>query len=89
MDKMVKLEIFYSPVCPYCPLARKMIREVAEKYPQLNVLEVNTYTEKGIERGMSMQIMAVPTVAIDDDIKLVGWPFTEEDLVKEIERSLA
>jgi thioredoxin 1 len=83
----MKLEIFFSPVCPYCPLARKLVQDVAARYPQVEVYEVNTYTEEGIERGMSMNVMAVPTVAINDAIKLVGWPFTEDDLVKQIELS--
>jgi len=35
-----------------------------------------------------MRVMAVPTVAVDDEIKLVGWPFEEKDLVSLIESSL-
>jgi hypothetical protein len=38
---------------------------------------------------MSMKVMAVPTVAIDDEIKLVGWPFTESDLTKHIEEAMS
>ena len=84
----MKLEIFFSPVRPYCPLARKLIHDVSARYPHVDVSEVNTFTEDGIKRGMSMNVMAVPTVAIDNEIKLVGWPFTDEDLVKQIEQAL-
>ncbi|MBN2334050.1 thioredoxin family protein [Candidatus Bathyarchaeota archaeon] len=77
---MVKVELFYSPVCPHCPSARRLVSDVAERYPHVEFIEVNTYTEEGIERGMSMQVMAVPTVAVDDEIRLVGWPFEERDL---------
>lgn len=85
---MVKLEIFFSPVCPYCPQARELISKVVPRYPQVELVEVNTYTEEGIDRGMSMKVMAVPTVAIDDEIKLVGWPFSEFDLTDHIEAAI-
>ncbi len=37
---------------------------------------------------MSVGVMAVPTVALDGVIKLVGWPFEEKDLVSLIESDL-
>jgi thiol-disulfide isomerase/thioredoxin len=85
---VVRVELFCSPVCPSCPSARKLVSVVVERYPHVEFVEVNTYTEEGIERGMSMRVMAVPTVAVDDEIKLVGWPFEEKDLVSLIESSL-
>jgi thioredoxin 1 len=85
---MVRVELFCSPVCPHCPSARKLVSAVVERYPLVEFVEVNTFTEEGIERGMSMRVMAVPTVAVDDEIKLVGWPFEEKDLVSLIESSL-
>jgi len=85
---VVRVELFCSPVYPNCPSARKLVSAVAERYPHVEFVEVNTYTEEGIERGMSMRVMAVPTVAVDDEIKLVGWPFEEKDLVSLIESSL-
>jgi len=84
---LVKVELFLSPVCPHCPAARKVFFGVAERYPEDAFEEVNTYTDAGIERGMSLQVMAVPTVAVNGVIKLVGWPFDEGDLEKAIEES--
>ena len=86
---MVKLEIFFSPVCPHCPHARELVSKVVPKYPNVEIIEVNTYTEEGIDRGMSMKVMAVPTIAIDNEIKLVGWPFSESDLIKHIEAAIS
>lgn len=83
----MKVELFLSPVCPYCPAARKVFFNVAERYPGSYFEEINTYTEAGMERGMSLQVMAVPSVAIDGVVKLVGWPFDEGDLEKAIEGS--
>jgi len=85
---LVKLELFFSPVCPHCPKAKVLVKEVASRYDDVEYIEVNTYTEEGIKRGMSMKVMAEPTVAIDDEIRLVGWPFMESDVIKAIEESL-
>lgn len=84
---MIKLELFYSPVCPHCPKARVLVERIIKRYENVEYIEVNTYTEEGIKRGMSMAVMAVPTVAVDDEIKLVGWPFEESDVVKALEEA--
>ena len=89
MSDMVKLELFCSPVCPNCPAARKLFNEVARKHPGDEFVEINTYTEAGIERGMSLKVMAVPTVAVDGELKLVGWPFEEKDLEQAIAEAKA
>jgi small redox-active disulfide protein 1 len=85
---LVKLELFFSPVCPHCPKAKVLVKKIASRYDNIDYIEVNTYTEEGIKRGMSIQVMAVPAIAIDNEIKLVGWPFMESDLIKVIEESL-
>ena len=77
---MKRVELFYSPVCPHCPHARKLLAQYKEEHPGFQYTEVNTYTEEGIERGMSLQVMAVPCLVVDDEIKLSGWPFTAEDV---------
>jgi predicted DsbA family dithiol-disulfide isomerase len=84
VNDVVKVELFCSPVCPNCPAARKVFSKVAGRHPRDKFVEVNTYTEEGIERGMSLKVMAVPTVVVDGEIKLVGWPFDEADLEKAI-----
>ena len=45
------------------------------------MIDVNTYTEEGIHRGMSLNLMAVPAIAINGVVKLTGWPFESEDLL--------
>lgn len=79
---MSKIELFYSPVCPHCPSARKLLEDYKKDTPGFEYTEVNTFTEEGIERGMSLQVMAVPCVVVDDNIELVGWPFTTEDIAR-------
>jgi glutaredoxin len=82
---MKKVELFYSPVCPHCPKARKLMEIYKKKNPAINYIEVNTYSEAGIERGMTLRVMAVPCLAVNDEIKIIGWPFTIEDISKAIQ----
>jgi len=87
---LVKIEVYFSPVCPHCPGAKKLVAEVAAKYGKdVDVEEVNTYTAVGIERGMANEVMSVPTVIIDGGKRIVGFPFPEQDLVSSIEDALA
>ncbi len=87
---MVKIEVYFSPVCPHCPGAKKLVAEVAARYGgNVEVEEVNTYTAEGIKRGMANEVMSVPTVFIDGERSFVGFPFTEGDLVASIEAALA
>lgn len=82
---MKKVELFYSPVCPYCPIARELIKQYKTDHSGFEYVEVDTYTEAGIERGMSLQVMAVPCLVVDDVIKLSGWPFTVDDVTKAVQ----
>ena len=86
---MVKIEVYFSPVCPHCPGAKKLVAEVASRYGEsVEVEEVNTYTPEGIKRGMTNQVMSVPAVFVEGEQKFVGFPFKEEDLVASIDEAL-
>ena len=87
--KMVKIEVYFSPVCPHCPGAKKLVAEVASRYgDSVEVEEVNTYTPEGIKRGISNEVMSVPTVFVDGEKKFVGFPFKEKELVASIDAAL-
>ena len=87
---MVKIEVYFSPVCPHCPGAKKLVAEIAARYDgKVEVEEVSTYTAEGIKRGMANEVMSVPTVIIDGGKRIVGFPFPEQDLVSSIEDALA
>ena len=81
----MRVELFFSPVCPYCPHARELLKLYQRDNPGFEYVEVDTFTEAGIERGMSLQVMAVPSLVVDDEIKLSGWPFTVEDIAKAVQ----
>ena len=84
---MVKIEYFYNKVCPYCPAAKKIIVQVMMKNKDLELEEVDTWTDDGINRGMALNIMAIPAVAINGKVQIVGWPFEASDLQKYIDEA--
>ncbi|MEE8354931.1 MAG: thioredoxin family protein [Candidatus Bathyarchaeia archaeon] len=87
---MVKIEVYFSPVCPHCPGAKKLVAEVAARYGgRVEVEEVNTFTAEGIKSGMTNEVMSVPTVFIDGEKRFEGFPVPEGDLVASIEAALA
>jgi thioredoxin 1 len=87
---LVKIEVYFSPVCPHCPGAKKLVAEVASRYGDMvEVEEVNTYTPEGIKRGMANGVMSVPAVFVEGEQRFVGFPFREEDLVASIDEALS
>jgi len=84
---MIKVEYFHNPVCPYCPAAKTLIAKVLQGLKDIELVEVDTFTDEGITRGMSLNLMAVPAIAINGIVKITGWPFEERDLLTCIEEA--
>ncbi len=84
---MIKIEYYFNKVCPYCPAAKNLIDQLVTKNPETELEEVDTWTEEGIKRGMALNIMAIPAVVINGEVKLVGWPFEASDLQKFIDEA--
>jgi len=84
----VKVEIYTTPTCPYCPYATRMMREIAPSFGE-NVVteEVSTWSPEGQARALKHGIIAVPTIVVNDKVKFVGVP-RKEDLVKAIQKEL-
>jgi len=84
---LVVVEYFYNSVCPYFPAAKSLITKVVEGIKDIEFVEVNTYTEEGIKRGIFLNLMAVPAIAVDGIIKMTGWPFEADDLINFIDEA--
>ncbi len=84
---MIKIEYFYNPVCPYCPAAKTLITKVLQGIKDIELVDVDTFTDEGIARGMSLNLMAVPAIAVNGIVKITGWPFEERDLLAYIEEA--
>ncbi len=78
---MIKVEYFHNPVCPYCPAAEALVKKVIDGLKDIDLVYVDTWTEAGIARGMALNLMAVPAVAINGVLKITGWPFEAGDLL--------
>ena len=80
----VKIEVYTSPTCPYCPHAVKLLDEVAPSFGQnVTVEEVNSWSEEGQTRALKYGIMAVPTIVINGKVRFVGVP-KKDELVRAI-----
>lgn len=70
---VVKIEVFTSPSCPYCPMAIEVVDAVTKEMQddiEVEKIDIMQDREKAIEYGL----MAVPAVAINGVVKFVGAP---------------
>lgn len=77
----VKLEVFTSQTCPYCPMAVEAAEEAKKElgdkidFEHLDVAENMDLVQK-------YSIMSVPTVIIDGEVAFVGAPQPKELIAK-------
>ena len=82
----VKIEVFTSPSCPYCPMAIEVVDQVKKEMGDkidVEKIDIMNDRQKAIEYGL----MAVPAVAINGLIKFIGAP-EKEELVRAIKEEL-
>lgn len=74
---VVKIEVFTSPTCPYCPMAIEVVNEAKKELGdaiEVEKIDIMVDREKAIEYGL----MAVPAIAINGILTFVGAPSKEE-----------
>lgn len=82
----VRIELFYSPICPHCPEAKKVLLEVAEEFGEkIQVKEINVFSPAGLERAEKHGVKRVPTMIVNSEVKVMGVP-TREGLRRIIQR---
>ncbi|MBS7644146.1 thioredoxin family protein [Candidatus Bathyarchaeota archaeon] len=78
----IKIEVFYTPICPHCPHAIEVVRKVTPQFgDKVQIEEVNAWTLNGQLRAAKYHIYAVPAIAIDGQVRFVGTP-SEDKLAK-------
>lgn len=87
MTPPMKIKLYTLPACPLCPLAKKIVDQVAQKY-NVTYDEVDLTTMEGKQESLRYQIMSVPTIIIDDDIIVQGKIISQENLEKEVKKRL-
>ncbi|KZX17381.1 glutaredoxin [Methanobrevibacter cuticularis] len=77
----LKVEVFTSPSCPYCPMAEKLVEEAKEEIgDSMEVEVINIMTDR--QRAVDYGIMAVPAIAINGVVEFLGAPDKEELMAK-------
>ena len=84
----IKVEVFVSDSCPHCPGAVVVADEAKEVLgDQMDVEILNIGVAENRQRALDYQIMAVPTIAVNNEVAFVGAP-TKEQLIEKIESLL-
>lgn len=90
----MKILLFVSSSCSYCPKAEKVVSKVAPEYYEygLKYKKIRIKTEEGKKLSTKFGIMSLPTILMLDDNgielqKIVGVP-SEENLKNKIEKEL-
>ncbi len=78
---MTTVELYYSDTCSNCHQLRALLMEVLPK--NMKFKEINISYPEGQRCAAELNIMSVPTVAIDGEVVFVGR-VSREDILKEI-----
>ena len=74
---VVKIEVFTSPTCPYCPMAIEVAEEAKKELGDaIEIEKVDIMQDR--ERAVNYGLMAVPAIAMNGVVKFVGAPAKEE-----------
>lgn len=85
----LKIEIYTSPTCPYCPAALRMLQKAVGIYKEaIEVTEISIASEEGEQLAAVYNIQATPTIVLEGDVKFRGAPPSESVLFDEIETYL-
>ncbi len=78
---MTTVELYYSDTCHNCHQLRALLLETLPK--NMKFKEINISYPEGQRRASELNIMSVPTVAIDGEVMFVGR-VSKEEILKEI-----
>ena len=78
---MTTIERYYSDTCRDCHQLRTLLMEIIPK--GMKFKEINISYPEGQRRASELNIMSVPTVAIDGEVLFVGRT-SREELLREI-----
>jgi len=79
----MELKVFTLPTCSSCPVAKRIVSEVAQEF-RLAFREVNMATDEGLSEGLAHDIMSAPSIVIDKEVLTRGRLISKEKLEEEI-----
>lgn len=66
----IRVELFSSPICPYRPEAiRGLLEALEEADREFHLEEINVFSPEGLERAKRHDILSVPAMIIENNIK--------------------
>ncbi|MCW3981827.1 MAG: thioredoxin family protein [Candidatus Bathyarchaeota archaeon] len=83
----MELKVFTLPACQKCPAAKRLTREIAQKYG-IRYTEVDMSTPEGQLDGLMHQIMSTPSIAVDQEVIARGKLLSREELETEVRKRL-
>jgi len=78
---MTTVELYYSDTCHNCHQVRALLMEILPR--TMKFKEINISYPEAKKRASELNIMSVPTIAIDGDVVFIGR-VSREELIKEI-----
>jgi len=78
---MTTVELYYSDTCHNCHQLRALLMEILPR--SMKFKEINISYPEGKQKASELNIMSVPTLAIDGDVVFIGR-VSREELIKEI-----
>lgn len=81
----IKIELYYTPTCPDCLPAKKIVQEVLKEYKNIEYKEINA--KENMELVEKLGITHVPTIFINGEMIFVE-KVDEKKLREEIEKRL-
>ncbi len=78
---MTTVELYYSDTCRDCHQLRAILMQVLPK--SMKFKEINISHPEGQRRAGELNIMSVPTIAIDGEVVFVGRT-SKEEILREI-----
>lgn len=83
MEKKNKLIVFTKRDCPQCPLAKKIVKEVANELG-LEFEEIDI--EKDMVTALMYNTVSTPSIALNEELLFRGEVPTKEELKKVVKR---
>ncbi|MBE0522278.1 MAG: thioredoxin family protein [Candidatus Methanoperedenaceae archaeon] len=78
---MTTIELYYSDTCHDCHQLRLLLMQILPR--NVKFKEINTSYPEGQARALQLNIMSVPTIAIDNEVVFVGR-VSKEEILNEI-----
>ncbi|NWG34788.1 MAG: thioredoxin family protein [Chloroflexi bacterium] len=87
LDQPLRLQVFVTPTCPYCPRAVLLAHQMAMENPQMIVAEGVEATEFP-ELANKFNVRGVPQTVINSGAGMVVGAVPEQNLLAEIMRAM-